>query len=182
MEVRRLLPTMLRALRGLDSSEVDEAVLVEAPGMATEIDEVLSKHHQDPRIVRVSGSERRRRLASCGLAWTASGTATLECTLLGVPMIVGYRLHPATALVARTLVRIRQVALANLIAGRALVPQLLQQRWCPKQLIDETRRLNRSRREEQRKGLAEVRRLLGEPGASRRAAEAVLEHVARAPR
>ena len=56
---------------------------------------------------------------SCGAAMVASGTATLECALLGVPMVVGYRLHALSYLLARHLVRVPHVALVNLVAGRS---------------------------------------------------------------
>jgi lipid-A-disaccharide synthase len=177
MEVRQLLPTMLEGLAQLGGGEVAEAVLVEAPGVSHVIDEVLGAHHPDPRLRRAAGDERRRAHASCGLAWTASGTATLECALLGVPMIVGYRLRPLSAAVARRLVRVPHVALANLIAGERAAPELLQEAWNPSELVAATRSLAAGGADVQRRALREVRRRLGEPGASRRAAEAVAEYL-----
>jgi lipid-A-disaccharide synthase len=177
MEVRQLLPTMLGALGRLGAHEIAEAVLVEAPGMSGVIDEVLGAHPPDPRLRRAEGDDRRCLQASCGLAWTASGTATLECALLGVPMIVGYRLRPLSAAVARMLVRVPHVALANLILGERAAPELLQEAWNPDQLVAATRQLAAGGAEIQRQSLREVRRRLGEPGASRRAAEAVAEYL-----
>lgn len=177
MVVRQLLPGMLGALRELPAEEVEEAVLVEAPGVGAAIDDVVERHGPDPRLRRVAGDERRRAHASCGLAWTASGTATLECALLDVPMIVGYRLQPLSAWLARRLVRVPHVALANLIAGERAAPELLQGQWTPEVIADESRRLLAGAADEQRRALAVVRERLGPPGASRRAAEAVLEHL-----
>ena len=65
-------------------------------------------------------------LAGADAAVTASGTATLELAALGVPQVVVYRVHPATAAVARVLVRSPYVALPNVLAGRPLVPEHLQ--------------------------------------------------------
>jgi lipid-A-disaccharide synthase len=178
MEIRALLPSMLEGLRALEPGEVDEAVLIEAPGAAGVIDEVIEEFGGDGRLRRVGGAERRQVLGSCGFAWTASGTATLECALLDVPMIVGYRLHPATFLAARMLVRVPHVALVNLIAGTDVAPELIQGNWTAEQLIATTRRLGSpAARTDRRVLLAEVRRRLGQPGASRRAADAVLEYL-----
>jgi len=179
MEIRALLPSMLRGLRALEKTEVDDAVLVEAPGAANAVDAVIAEFGSDPRLRRVAGSLRREALASCGFAWTASGTATLECALLDVPMIVGYRLHPLTFLAARMLVRVPHVALVNLIAGTDVAPELIQREWTEENLVATTRRLASPRvRDERRTTLAEVRRRLGRPGASARAAEAILEYLA----
>jgi len=93
-------------------------------------------------------------------------------------MIVGYRLHALTAALARVMVRVPHVALVNLIAGRRLAPELLQRQWRRERLVEETRELLAAAAEDQRMGLAEVRQRLGKPGASRRAAEAVAEHLA----
>ena len=173
MEVRSLLPAMLAALERLDPAP-SKVRLIEAPGMGPFLDEVLE---EAPRtgvpLRRVRGPERRRVLARTELAWTASGTATLECALLGVPMVVGYRLHPASYLLARMLVRVPHVALVNLIAGRRLVPELIQGRWNAGELAETTRRLLAGGLDAQRSGLAKVRRALGEPGASIRAARVV---------
>jgi lipid-A-disaccharide synthase len=178
MEIRALLPSMLEGLRLLHETEVDEAVLLEAPGAAGVVDEVIAEVGSDPRLRRVAGAGRRPALGSCGFAWTASGTATLECALLGVPMVVGYRLHPATFLAARMLVRVPHVALVNLIAGGEVAPELIQRNWTAERLIATTRQLGSAEtRADRRTVLADVRRRLGQPGASQRAAEAVLEYL-----
>ncbi len=177
MEVRKLLPVMLRALDLLPEGLVDDVVLVQAPGMARSIGEVLDRGSCPRRVRCVEGEGRRHELAAASLAWTASGTATLECALLGVPMVVGYRLAPISYAVARLLVRVPNVALANLIAGETIAPELLQRRWQPHALADVTVRLLREGATVQRAGLALVRDRLGAPGASRRAAEAIAEHL-----
>jgi len=177
MEVRQLLPTMLDTLERLPREVVDDAVLVEAPGVGQTIDAVLDTRDRDGRLRRVSGAGRRGELAGCALAWTASGTATLECALLGVPMVVGYRLQPLSYGLAKLLVRVPHVALANLIAGKRVAPELIQRDWRPSLLEQETRHLLGSGGASQRTGLIEVRQRLGGAGASRRAAAAVAEHL-----
>lgn len=177
MEVRQLLPVMLETLRATTPSIIREAVLVEAPGMATSIDAVIAGHGGDPRLRRVRGDQRRHELASSEVAWTASGTATLECTLLDVPMVVGYRLQPISYAFARLLVRVPHVALVNLIAGRAVVPELLQREWRADRLSAVTLELLGDGTAAEKAGMAEARARLGGPGASRRAAGAVAEYL-----
>jgi lipid-A-disaccharide synthase len=177
MEVRQLLPVMLQSLQRMSSSVVREAVLVEAPGMEGEIDAILADFGPDPRLRRVRGEARRRELASAELAWTASGTATLECTLLDVPMVVGYRLQPLSYALAKLLVRVPNVALVNLIVGRTVVPELLQKAWSPDRLSAVTSKILEERPAAQKVGLAEARTRLGIRGASRKAAEAIAEYL-----
>jgi lipid-A-disaccharide synthase len=176
MEVRSLLPTMIETVADLKDGCLSEAVLIEAPGVGEVVDEVFANHGAADRIRRVSGPDRRQELASSVLAWTASGTATLECALLDVPMVVGYRLQPLSYAIARLLVRVPHVALVNLIAEERVAPELIQGQWRPDRLADVTRRLLASGAEGQHSALQRVRRQLGPPGASRHAAEAVLEH------
>jgi lipid-A-disaccharide synthase len=177
MEVRSLLPTMIDALRELPESVVQDAILLEAPGVGDEVDRVLERYGGDPRLRRIVGDQRRRELVSSALAWTASGTATLECALLDVPMVVGYKVHALTAVLARMLVRVPNVSLVNLIAGRRIVPELLQSEWRPDHIVECTREILTTGSYDQRAGLADVRKRLGEPGASRRAAQAVAEFL-----
>jgi lipid-A-disaccharide synthase len=177
MEVRQLLPVMVRTLRAIAPERVGEAVLIEAPGVESAIGAVLAEHGGDPRIQRVRGEDRRLALAGAELAWTASGTATLECTLLNVPMIVGYRLQPISFALAKLLVRVPNVALVNLIAGRSVAPELLQENWNPGKLATVTEEMLGGGAEQQTSGLAEARARLGDPGASRKAAAAVMEYL-----
>ena len=65
--------------------------------------------------------------AAAGAALTKSGTSTLELALAGVPTAVTYRVNPLSAAMARRMIRVPHVAMVNLLAGRAVVPELLQQ-------------------------------------------------------
>jgi lipid-A-disaccharide synthase len=115
-------------------------------------------------------------LASATVSVVASGTATVEAALLGAPMVVVYRLAPLTYLLGRRLVKVPHFAMANLIAGERVVPEVIQRELTPERVAAEVRALldSSARRERMREGLAEVRRRLGEPGASARAAAIVL--------
>ena len=118
-------------------------------------------------------------LAAADLAIVSSGTATVETALLGKPMIVVYRLSPLTARLAKPLVRTKFLSMVNLIAGRAVVPELIQQEFTPQRVATEAGNLlspskeGRQRVEEMLRGLEEVQRLLGPPGAVERAADEI---------
>ena len=79
--------------------------------------------------------------AAAAAALTKSGTSTLELALAGVPMAVTYRVNPITAALARRLIRVPHVAMVNLLAGRRVVPELLQRDCTPDRLAATVRRL-----------------------------------------
>jgi lipid-A-disaccharide synthase len=153
-------------------------VVAVAPGL--DLDKLKAMFPAQLQIRFVEG-ETYNALAAADLAIVSSGTATVETALLGKPMIVVYRLSPLTARLAKPLVRTKFFSMVNLIAGRAVVPELIQDDLTPGRVAEEAGKLlfsskeGKMRVEEMRKGLAEVQRLLGPPGAVERAAEAIAE-------
>jgi lipid-A-disaccharide synthase len=115
-------------------------------------------------------------LNACDAVVTASGTATVQAALHGKPMVIVYRLSPVTYRVGRAFVRVGTYGMVNLVARRPVVPELIQDAFTPAAVAREAVSLltDSARAETMRQDLAEVRAKLGEPGASRRAAEAVL--------
>lgn len=117
------------------------------------------------------------------VAIVSSGTATVEAALLQKPMVVVYRLSPTTARLAKPLVRTKFFSMVNLIAGRAVVPELIQDEFTANRVAGEARCLLGASNEgaakvaEMRRGLAEVARLLGPPGAVERAADAIVRQL-----
>jgi lipid-A-disaccharide synthase len=122
-------------------------------------------------------------LAAADLAVISSGTATVEAALLGKPMLVIYRLSPLTAKLAKPLVRTKFFSMVNLIAGRAVVPELIQDDFTPERVASEAISLlsaskeSVAKLEDTRRGLTEVTRLLGPPGAVERAADAIIKKL-----
>ncbi len=110
-------------------------------------------------------------------AWIASGTATLEAALVGVPQILLYRVATSTYWIGRMLLQIPNIGLPNIVAGRKIIPELLQGEATPRRLVAEAVRLHRepAAREAQRQGYATVRERLGEPGVVDRVAQIVLQ-------
>jgi lipid-A-disaccharide synthase len=118
-------------------------------------------------------------LASADVALTASGTATVQCALHDTPMVIVYRVSPITYRLGRRLVTIDTIGMVNLIAGEKIVPELVQDAFTPDAVAREATSVltDRARSSQIRDGLARVRARLGGPGASRRAAEAILNIV-----
>jgi lipid-A-disaccharide synthase len=130
-------------------------------------------------VVLVRESDYARR-ASLDLAICSSGTATLENALLGVPMVVVYKLSWPTYAIARALVQVKHIAMANLLAGRGVVPELIQRDATPRRVAAEAARDldDAAHAASVRAELLAVRRSLGAPGAADRAAAAVLAGLA----
>jgi lipid-A-disaccharide synthase len=123
-------------------------------------------------VKRIEG-ETYNALASADCAIVASGTATVEAALLGTPMVVVYRVAPLTAFILRRMVHTPFFSMVNLVAGRRVVPELIQDDFTPAAVAAEVRRLldSPAARDEMKAGLAGVRASLGTGGAIERAAD-----------
>jgi lipid-A-disaccharide synthase len=112
-------------------------------------------------------------LAAADCAIVASGTATIEAALLGTPMVVIYRVRPLSAFILRRMIRTPFFSMVNLIAGRSVVTELIQDDFTPEAVEREVLRLLDSpgATSEMRANLAEVRAKLGPGGAIERAAD-----------
>ncbi len=125
-EVRTLLP-IFEATLALLREHAPEivAVIPSALTVAGEIMDAVANWQTKPIIV-TDISEKHDAFAAASAALTKSGTSTLELALAGVPMAVTYRVSPISAWFARRMIRVPYVAMINILAGRALVPELLQ--------------------------------------------------------
>lgn len=178
MEVASLLGPMLDAVSEIAESRPLEVVLIQAPTIdRVQIDALLSAAgaaRAGLPDIEIVAQRRSEALASADLALSSSGTATLEAAVLNVPVIVMYRLSRATHWLARRLVKLPHFSLVNIVAGREVVPELLQDAVNGKAIAAAATRLlepvmyGRTKEE-----LTRVRALLGEPGASRRAAQKI---------
>ncbi|HVR28270.1 MAG TPA: lipid-A-disaccharide synthase [Thermoanaerobaculia bacterium] len=179
-EVRALLGAMLGALERVQLERPLEVVLIEAPTLPRGLlDQLLAG--TTLRLQRIREG-RLAALASCHLALCASGTATLEVGLVGTPMIVLYRVSLVTSLLGRLLLRVPNIGLVNLVLGREVAPELVQRDVHPERIRRLVERLldDRASLLAMRRSLEPLRELLGEAGASRRAAEEVAAILAEA--
>lgn len=120
-------------------------------------------------------------IASSDVVITASGTATVQTALHGTPMVIVYRLSPLTYRLGRPFVKVDTFGMVNLIAGRRIVPELIQDDFTAERVVAETLRYlnDADYTRSVRAALQDVRTALGGPGASARAADEILD-VARA--
>jgi lipid-A-disaccharide synthase len=177
-EIAHHMPILMEACRQISLQSPAQFVLALAPGMdRSRIERFL---RPDVPIFIVEGLT-YDALGAADVTIVSSGTATVEAALMDAPMIVVYRLSPLTAFVARMLVRTPLFAMVNLIAGRKVVPELIQADFTPGNVAQEALRLLNSgeAREQIRRGLAEVRQKLGPPGAIDRAADILAAMLAR---
>ena len=120
-------------------------------------------------------------LAGPDVAITASGTATVQCAIHGRPMVVIYKLSTMTHALLRPFVRVAAAAMPNLVAGTTIVPALIQGDCTPARVAEEATSLltDAARHARMREALGAVREKLSLPGASARAAAAVLDTIRR---
>lgn len=176
-EIESNLPMMLDAAETLSRMGPLRLRLVRA---ATVSDAQLQAHLEGRDLeVEIADADRFGLLADSHLAICASGTATLEVGLLGTPMIVVYRVRPWTYYLGRLLVRLPHIALVNLVLGQSVVPELIQHDATPDQIADLGSEIlqDRDRIREMRAHLGKLRVRLGPAGASRRAANLVMEEL-----
>jgi lipid-A-disaccharide synthase len=168
-EIAHNLPGMLEACRLLARDGEHQFVAAAAPGIAKE--SLLEQARSGPPMRIVEGAT-YDALAAADCAIVSSGTATVEAALLGAPMVVVYRVSATTAFIARRMVRTPFFSMVNLIAGRRVVPELIQEAFTPEAVAAEARRLlgSAEEREIMRNDLAEVKRKLGPGGAIEKAA------------
>jgi len=167
MEVASLLPPMLDAVAILRRDRAVDAYIIQAPTIAAdELTPFLREKQIDVPIVPHDGGH---ALADADVALSSSGTATLESAVLGTPVVVVYKLSPMTYLLARRLVKLPHFSLVNIVAGKRVVPELLQDEANGPRIAAEVRSLVASY-DDVRRELAVIRGKLGEPGASRRVA------------
>jgi lipid-A-disaccharide synthase len=188
-EIERHLPAMLAAARLIKEAIPEAQFLLPLASTAPrELVERMVDSFLDNRAggspslglpLKIIPGQAYAALAAAHLAVVASGTVTVEAALAGTPTVIVYRLAPLTYRVARRLIRVDHIGMANLLAGEGLFPELIQDEFTPHGLAREVLGWIKAPRrlEHLRLGLARVVQGLGPPGASERAARVALELV-----
>ncbi|MGH9736374.1 MAG: lipid-A-disaccharide synthase [Candidatus Acidiferrales bacterium] len=173
-EITRNFPTILEACsrlaNGTAAIEGIQFIHAAAPGFGAEFWDAFTR--KDFALKRVeSATYDILNAADCAIV--ASGTATVEAALIGTPMVIVYRVAAATAMVLRRMLKTPFIGMVNLIAGRLVAPELVQNGFTAQAVEREVRQLLESSQahEEAKSGLAEVRAKLGPGGAIDRAAD-----------
>lgn len=172
-EIDRLLPVMVDAVPRIAARVPGvQFVVARAPSLRDEAFAAIAAYP----AVRVVEHDTDNALASADVAITASGTATVQTAIHGRPMVIVYKLSSLTYAMGKAFVRLPHYGMVNLIAGRQIVPELIQHECTPVHMADAVVALltDETRSARMRADLADVRTRLGGAGASRRAAEAVL--------
>jgi lipid-A-disaccharide synthase len=174
-EVEMLLPVLLKAAAQLVLAEPGtQFILAQASSIDDNLIQTLLR--DSPVPVRVIHDRATEVMALSDVLLIASGTATLQAAVVGTPMVLLYKTSPLTYRLARWLITVKWIGLVNLVGGRLIVPELVQDEATDERLCREVLHLLRdpSAYNEMKEGLRQVRLSLGEPGASNRAAQVVL--------
>jgi lipid-A-disaccharide synthase len=175
-EIRNLLPVMVGAAEILARRYPGiRCLLPLAPTIDPEfIEPFLKDTSVEIGVVR---GDVHRVLGQCRAALVASGTATLDTAIMGVPMVIVYKVSFLSYRVARMVVKVPHIGLVNLVAGERLVPELVQHEAVPRRLAREALTLleDRDVRSRMKEGLKGVREALGRGGASVKTARIALE-------
>ncbi len=173
-ETKRHLPTLVESCCELERQHPGQYNFVLALAAETNLGDVRAMMRPLPSLTVVQGDS-YSALAAADAAIICSGTATVEAALLDVPMVVVYKVSKLTALLAKPLIRTKFFGMVNLIAEKEVAPELIQEKFTPRNVAREVHNLlEPSRAVQAHTELAEVRRRLGPPGAVERAAEAIL--------
>ncbi len=175
-EISKLLPVMLDAATIItrEISRVEFLLPLASTIRQEEVTSYLRGRDLDLTVVEDNTHE---VIQICEMIIAASGTVTLEAAILGTPLIVVYKVNPLTYWLGKRLVQVEHVALANIVAGETVAPELIQHEVTSERIAQEAMGiLEDSKRQAWiRQRFSEVREKLGSPGASARAAAIALE-------
>jgi lipid-A-disaccharide synthase len=177
--VARMLPVYAQAIAALRRTRPDLHLLFPVVGGTAAMVRDAAQRWSVPATIVNAPDDKRAGLAAADAALTISGTATLELAVAGLPMVVTYQASALSAFLARRLINVPYVALPNLILGREVVPELLQENGTPEKLAAALAPLLAATpaRATQLQGLAAARAALSVAGTppSARAAQVVLD-------
>lgn len=177
-ELEKILPVMLGACRLLSEKQPSvQFALNLAPGLSRSHVDGMA-HDFNVKLV-ISEGQSYDLMAHSDLVIVASGTATLECGILGTPLIIVYRTSWISYLLGRMLVKVPYIGLVNLVAGKKVAPEFIQHEARPGAIFLMAQMLLAEGRPRQavKEELAKIPGLLGQPGAAARAAKEIMELI-----
>lgn len=175
-EISKLLPVMLDTAAALAKEIPDIHFLMP---LAPTIRSHQIDHYLRGRDIPLTVIENNTHevIQVCEMMIAASGTVTLEAAILGTPLVVVYKVNPLTYWLGKRLIKVQHVALANIVAGETVAPELIQHEANPEQIAREAMAIlgDSDRQAWIRQRFAEVRDSVGKPGASARTAAIAME-------
>ncbi|UCH23407.1 MAG: lipid-A-disaccharide synthase [Deltaproteobacteria bacterium] len=173
-EIASLLPIMLAAARRLLKRDENIRFIISiAPSVDKKYFKDMVQAHGLKSNYELVSDRVERIFERCDLAVVASGTVTLEAAICGTPIIIVYKISPLSSLIGKMLVKVNHIGLVNLIAGKEIAPELVQDKATAENITNSVLQLleNDSTLEKQRREMLRVKELLGGSGASIRVAE-----------
>jgi lipid-A-disaccharide synthase len=176
-EIRTMLPLFLKAATILKKKHSHITFLLPQASSINREDLDSGGLADSSVTVKVITEDRYNLMAACDLVMAASGTVTLELAILNIPMVVSYRMSSLTYLLGRKLIKVDYASLVNLVAGKEVVPELLQENATPEKIALALEKIwpGHLERETMLAGISSVRERLGHGGASKKAAQVALE-------
>ena len=171
-EIQKLLPEMVEAARIISRKIPGTQYIL--PLADTLEEKTVAGFLSDSGLkVKIVAGHTYDVLACCDLAVVTSGTATLETGLMGVPMVIVYKVSLFSELIGRMIIRQQHIGLVNILAGKTVAPELIQRDARGPRIASEALAIlqNREKRRQIIRDLGNIRAKLGEPGAARRAAQ-----------
>jgi lipid-A-disaccharide synthase len=179
-EVHRLLPVMLEAAGLMIRRMPDLHFLV---SVAPDIDRAMVQNLTKARNLptEIVDNNPYDTMAASELLLLASGTVTLEAAILDTPMVILYKASPLTSWIGRLMAKVDHIGLVNLVAGKTVAPELIQESASPQRIAQEALSLliDRGRFSVMKSALMAVKEKLGTPGASERTARLALNMMTR---
>lgn len=171
-EIRKILPVFLKAAHRFPRYE---PVIACAPAIADSVYDAIP----EAKGVRRVKQQTRELLRNSALALVASGTATLETALAGVPQVVGYKANALSVFLARYLVKVKYISLVNLILNKPAIRELIQDDLTEDQLVRELNAIltDAERAHQIQEDYNALKVILGGPGCSGRIAAKILEVI-----
>ncbi|MGB5218930.1 MAG: lipid-A-disaccharide synthase [Smithella sp.] len=171
-EIRKLMPELVRAAQMLKKEIPDTQFVLP---LADALDKIsINEYISGANVpVKVISGHTYDVITCSDLVWVASGTATLETALLGVPMIVVYKISALSYFIGKLIIDVKNISLVNIVAGKTIVPELIQSDASGAHIAEEALSIlkNQDKRQEMINGLQSIHSRLGQPGAARRAAQ-----------
>ena len=174
MEIEKMLPNLLAGAKLL-KKQLPEVQFAMPRAGTIPLELLQSKIKASGLDIKITEGHNYDLFSVADLALATSGTVTLEAALCGLPSIIVYRTSALNAFIARRVINIPNIGLPNIVAGRQILPELLQEKFAPANVAKTAvELLAPERRPQLEADLAFMKARLGEPGAVKRVAQLIL--------